>query len=119
MARKSKNGVNKSAAIRELLKENSEIKAQDAVVALGAKGITIAPGLFYIVKGKIAGRKRRRRRVMRKAVDVASASGGDGMIAADGTKKSSALATIRKVKAVAAEVGGMRHLKELIDALSE
>ena len=117
MAKKAQNGVNKSAAIRELLKGNPDIKAGDAVAALGAKGIEIKPGLFYIVKGKIAGRKTRRRRVMRKAVDVAAASGGDAAVGS--TKKSGALATIRKVKAVAAEVGGMRNLKELIDALSE
>ncbi len=117
MARKSQNGVNKSAAIRELLKENSEIKAGAAVAALGEKGITITPGLFYLVKGKMVGRKRRRRKVYRNAVNVAAASGDDGATGA--TKKSSALATIRKVKAVAAEVGGLRNLKELIDALSE
>ena len=116
MAKKFQNGgVNKSAAIRDLLKENPEIKASAAVSALGEKGITIAPGLFYLVKGKVAGRKRRRRKVYRNAVNVASASSGGAAVG----KKSGALATIRKVKAVAAEVGGLRNLKELVDALSE
>ena len=117
MAKKAQNGVNKSAAIRDLLKVDAEIKAGAAVAALGEKGIVITPGLFYLVKGKVVGRKRRRRRVHRNAVNVAVASGGDGATGA--TKKSGALATIRKVKAVAAEVGGLRNLKELVDALSE
>ena len=47
-----------------------------------------------------------------------------GIVVAAGTTnapivKSDALATIRKVKAVAAEVGGLRTLKGIVDALSE
>src|SRR5262245_33442536 len=98
MGRKSSNGeVNKSAAIRELIKEQPKIKASDAIAALNAKGIKVAPGLFYLVKGKVAGRKSRRKRGQRTAVRVAVASGN-----------SDAVATILKVKKLAIEVGGLR-----------
>src|SRR5262245_10849199 len=109
MARKSTNGeVNKSSAIRDLLKEQPKIKASEAIVALAAKGIKVAPDLFYLVKGKVAGSKSRRRKVQRNAVRVATASGN-----------SDAIATILKVKKLASEVGGYHALKALVDALSE
>ena len=47
------------------------------------------------------------------AVAAMSASGNPAPV------KSDALATIRKVKAMAVEVGGMRTLKGIVDALSE
>jgi hypothetical protein len=116
MAKKAKSGeVNRSAAIRDLLKEKPDINASEAIAALAAKGIKIRGGLFYIVKGKMAGHKKRRRKIHRKAVAVATASGNTNAA----TAKSDALATIRKVKAIAAEVGGLRTLTGLVDALSE
>jgi outer membrane protein TolC len=61
MAKKAKEAkaqgeVNRSQAIRELLKENPKIKAAEAVSALAEKGIKIKVGLFYMVKGKLSGR---------------------------------------------------------------
>jgi hypothetical protein len=115
MAKKKKDGINRSAAIRDLLKEMPDIKANDAVKALGEKGIKIKTSLFYIVKGKVAGGKSRRRRNRRKAVEMmtAPANGGPGRGTSD------ALTTIRKIKLFAAEVGGLRTLKSLVDILSE
>ncbi len=113
MARKAKDGgVNKSEAIRELLKEQPAIKGKDAVAALGEKGIKISTGLFFLVKGKVAGRKSRKKRNTRNAIAVATTSSGS-------RGKSDALAVIRKVKDVAAEVGGLRALLGLVEALSE
>lgn len=109
MARKkSDGGVNKSEAIRMLLKENAKIKGSEAIAALKEKGIEITPALFYLVKGKVAGRKARRKKNTETAVKVATTSGnGD------------AVATILKVKKFAVEVGGLRTLKALVEALSE
>ena len=109
MAKKRQPGeVNRSQAIRELLKENSSIKCVDAIAALAEKGVKITSSLFYMVKGNMAGRKKRRRKNRKQAVQVATASGS-----------SDALATVLKVKKLAAEVGGFRTLKELVDALSK
>lgn len=108
MARKASNGVNKSQAIRDLLKESPKIKAGDAIAALSEKGVKVAPGLFYLVKGKVAGGKSRKKRATEKAVRVVAATGnGD------------ALSTILKVKSLASEVGGLRTLRSLVEALSE
>jgi hypothetical protein len=109
IAKKAKSGeVNRFQTIRDLLKEKPRIKANDAVSALAAKGITINASLFYIVKGKVAGRKSRRKKVPKHAIEVTSVSGSPD-----------AVATIRSIKKFAAGVGGLRRLKMLVDALSE
>ena len=109
MARKRGPGeVNKSQAIRDLLQENPDIKATEAVKHLGDKGIKIAPGLFYFTKGKVTGGRRRRRKMRR---DVAAVTGN--------SNKGDVLGTIRKVKNLAAEVGGLGKLRALVEALSE
>ncbi len=118
MARKSSKGdVNKSEAIRELLKENPEIKATDAVVKLKEKGIKIAPSLFYFIKGKLKGSKGRRRKI-RKNVAAVMASGN-----ANGTQArhsgGDVLSTIKKVKSLAKEVGGLKKLTALVEALGQ
>ena len=59
MARK--NGVNKSQAIRELLHQNPKIKAQEAIDTLAKQGIDVASSLFYFTKGKVKGRRGRRK----------------------------------------------------------
>mgnify|MGYP001090708735 CR=1 FL=1 len=113
MARKAANGeVNKSQEIRDLLKSDPAIKATDVVKKLADKGVKITPALFYLVKGKVAGRKSRRKQNQRNAVFLATKSQA-------GAKRSDAVAIIRKVKEIAAEVGGLRALSELIEALSE
>ena len=116
MVKKLKSGeVNRSAAIRDLFKAKPDITASEAIAALAATGITISDHLYYKVKVTIAGRKRRRRKAHRKAVGIVVATGTTEIPIV----KSDALATIRKVKATAAEVGGLRTLKGLVDALSE
>jgi len=108
MAKKRQSGeVNRSAAIRELFKAKPDITASEAIATLAAKGITISDHLYYKVKGKTAGRKKRRRKAHRKAFAIAVAAGTTNAPIV----KSDALVTIRKVKAVAVEVGGLRMLK--------
>lgn len=107
MAKKANGGVNKSAAIRELYKQNPQIMVKQVVSALATKGIKVSDNLVYLVKGKMKGEKTRRRKVIHNAAKVAAASG-----IAD------AVATIVKVKALAAEMGGLSTLKSLVDALS-
>ena len=75
MAKKSKDGVNKSAAIRELYKANPDIKAKAVIETLGAKGITVGSNLVYLVKGKMKGETRHRRQANRAAAGVATRSG--------------------------------------------
>jgi len=109
MARKaSSGGVNKSAEIRKLYEANPNMKVKEVIATLGERGITVGANLVYLVKGKAKGEKTRRRRVNQNAVKVASATGS-----------SDAVKTIVKVKSLAAEVGGLKALKALVEALSE
>src|SRR5262249_8190680 len=109
MGRKSSgDGVNKSQAIRDAFAKNPGIKVKDLVAQLKEQGIEVQPNLAYLIKGKLKGEKRRRRRVVGNAASVATASGNIN-----------ALATIVKVKSLAKDVGGLRVLKQIVDALSE
>jgi hypothetical protein len=114
MAPKAKNGdVNKSAEIRELLRENPKITAAEAIATLGKKGIQVHPTLFYFNKGKMRGKKARRKKA-RQMVEKVTATMGNGA-----TKTSEVVATILKVKHLASEVGGLKKLKALVEALGE
>jgi hypothetical protein len=107
MAR-TKGGVNKSEEIRQLLKSNPKISAKEAVAALNDKGIKISENLYYFIKGKVRGRRGRRRKA-HKMVAAVSAS--------TGSSRSGAVATILKVKALADELGGLKNLKAVVEAL--
>ncbi|MCE9533184.1 MAG: hypothetical protein K8T89_18970 [Planctomycetes bacterium] len=107
MAKRKKGGINKSAAIRDVYMQNPELKVKEVVKILAEKGIKTSENLVYMVKGKIKGEKPRRRDVDSTIVKVSTPSGsGD------------AVRTIIKVKDLAIEVGGMKTLKALVDALS-
>src|ERR1700733_11737756 len=54
--------VNKSAELRELLKQNPQITAAEALAKLAERGIKADPSLFYFTKGKLKGRKGRRKK---------------------------------------------------------
>jgi hypothetical protein len=107
MARQ-KNGVNKSEEIRQLLKANPNLGTKEGVAALAEKGIEVSENLFYYVKGKIQGKKGRKKKAQKMVATVANSTG---------TAQKDALATILKVKGLANEVGGLKKLKALIDAM--
>jgi tRNA(Ile)-lysidine synthase TilS/MesJ len=107
MAKKKSNGVNKSEEIRKLLRPNPKLPAKEVVQELAKKGIKVSEQLVYFQKGKLHGRKRRRRRARQMVAKVAA------------TGNSDPVATILKVKRWSEEVGGLKKLKALVDALSE
>jgi hypothetical protein len=103
---KQKTAVNKSEEIRQLLRANPKLAAQEVISTLAGRGIKVAPTLVYFVKGRMKGRKGRRRKA-RQMVEKVVATGNTDPIA-----------TILKVKRWADEVGGLKKLKALVDALS-
>jgi hypothetical protein len=114
MARKPQpGGVNKSQAIREVLQSNPAIKAKEAISLLRQRGITVTSGLFYLTKGRVEGSVGSRRYMRRNAAAVTRPNGAASTGAGD------AVTTIRKVKALAAEVGGLKKLTALVEALSQ
>ena len=101
-------GVNMSEAIRQQLAANPKMKAKEIVAALKEKGIAVKEGLVYFIKGKVKGRRGRKKRAQGMVAKVAQTTGqGD------------ALATILKIKHLANDVGGLKKLKAIVDALSE
>ena len=113
MAKKRQAGeVNKSEEIRKLLKANPTISSAEAIKTLGQNGVKISSSLFFFTKGKMKGRKGRRRKIRRQVASVMS----NGAVA---PAKSDVLGTIKKVKGLAAEVGGLKKLADLVAALSE
>ncbi len=109
MAKKN-DGINRSEEIRNLLKTNPEIGPKDAIAKLAEKGIEVSNGLFYFVKGQIKGRKARKTRAQKAVTKVAEYTHAN---------RTDAVTTILKVKACAKEVGGMKSLKALVEALSD
>src|SRR4051812_33856515 len=115
MARKGQNGeVNKSEEIRKLIEANPEISANEAISTLGGRGIEIDSSLFYVNRTRVLGKKGRGRKVQRK---VATVTTNGEMTAAPA--KTDVVGTIKKLKGLAAEVGGLKKLAELVAALSE
>ena len=105
---KSKDGVNKSEEVRKLLKADPKIKVKDVVAKLAEQHISVKPNLVYYIKGNIKGRRRRAVKSRKAAAaPMAPSSNGD------------AVKTILKVKSWAAEVGGLKKLKSLVDALTD
>lgn len=109
VANKKKNGgVNRSEEIRQVFKANPAMKAKEVVTTLAAKGIAVTESLVYLVKGAMHGQKARKMKAEKRVAKVAETTG-----------TVDALATIIKIKQLAGEVGGLKKLKALVEALSE
>jgi arginine repressor len=106
---------NKSSAISAFLKGNRKMPAKDVVSALAEQGVTVTEGLVYFVKGKMKGKRSQKEKAEKAAAQVITATA----TVAPASSNGDVLKTILKVKAFAAEVGGMNKLIALAQALSE
>jgi len=112
----SEKAPSKSALVQAFLKGNRKMPAKEVVSALGEKGVTVTEGLVYFVKGKMKGKSSQEKKAQKAAVqEVVTATVSSTPALANGD----ALKTILKVKAFAVEVGGMKKLIALAQALSE
>jgi hypothetical protein len=107
---KQKNGVNKSEEIRQMLRANPKVSAKEVRDALQAKGIKISEHLYYFVKGNMLGKKARKNKAKNMVAKVAASTG---------TGNADALSTILKIKSLANEVGGLKRLRALVEALTD
>jgi hypothetical protein len=115
MAKKRQSGeVNKSEAIRGFLKEHPKATSTEAIKTLAAKGIKVKASLFYFVKGNLKGRNSRRKKARQMVANVSATMSINGPAIT-----SDVVATILKVKHLAADVGGLKKLKALVEALGE
>jgi hypothetical protein len=98
-------GLNKAQAIRDLLAQNGDMGVKDVISAMAKNGMKVRPNQVYFIKSRMRAKKRRQvRQAVGKVVSNAALD---------------PLATIRKVKALASEVGGLGKLKALVEALGE
>jgi hypothetical protein len=97
--------TNKSQMVRDMLTENPQMPVKDIVSTMAAKGQKVTPNLVYFLRMKAKAKKRRQ--VRQKVAKVVSSNGS-----------LDAVTVIVKVKGLAAEVGGMGKLKELVEALA-
>src|SRR4029077_8595284 len=110
---KVRNGaVNMSEEIRQQLKANPEMKAKEVVSTLAGKGVKVWEGLGYFIEGKLKGTKGRRKKARQMVENVTASLNKSG----DAPRSTGdVVSTILKVKHLAAEVGGLRKLKALVE----
>lgn len=94
--------LNKSQAIRDFLTEKPKATNREIIEALAQKGIKVSYNQVYFIKMK--GKKAKRKA----AVKATRAAGMSNPVEA-----------VRKVRVLAAEVGGMNNLKQLVELLAE
>lgn len=103
---KGKNGVNKSAEIRAILEKNPKTPAKEITASLAGKGIKVSQNLIYFIKAKMGAKRRKAKRLK-----AAAAGKNAGM--------ANPVQLVLKVRSLAAEAGGIRNLKQLVDVLAE
>jgi hypothetical protein len=102
----AKSKTNKSQAIRDHFKANRKATAPEVVAALKEQGITVTEGLVYNVKGKIKGRRKRRLKAEAVATkNIRSNSHVDPVT------------LVKQARELAHQAGGIKKLKELLEAL--
>jgi arginine repressor len=106
---------NKSSVVRAFLKGNRKMMAKDVVAALAEQGTSVTEGLVYFVKGQMKGKRTQKKKAQKAAAQVVATAS----VSAPASTNGDALKTILKVKAFASEVGGMKKLIALAQALSE
>lgn len=105
---KAENGksINKSQAIRDVFAESPSADTQTVIARVAERGVKVTPTMVYFVRSKLnqARRKERRDRVAESSRQ---------------TSASDPVEVVRRVKELAREVGGIEHLKRLVDLLAE
>jgi hypothetical protein len=92
--------VNKSQAIRELFAQDPKMESKAVIAGLAERGVKVSPTMVYYVRSKMKQAKRKEKRAR---------------VAAN----SNPVELVLRVKDLAREVGGIKHLKQLVDLLAE
>lgn len=107
-ARRSKNGSNKSQAIREMsLQLGRKARPRDVIAGLKEKGVEVSPALVTNVLSRAAMRKGRKVRRLVGAAVNARRSGGDVSID-----------SLVSAKKLIDQVGSVGEAKKAIDAIA-
>ena len=98
--------VNKSQAIRDLFAEDPKMDSKTVIDRLSAKGVRASATMVYYLRSKLKLAQRNDKR------DRVAASSRQ-------TPANNPVEVVLRVKDLACEVGGIKHLKQLVDLLSE
>ncbi len=98
--------VNRSQAIRDVFAADPKADSKTVIARLAEKGVKVSPTMVYYVRSKLGQAKRRARRER-----VAESSRL--------TASKNPIELVLRVKDLAREVGGIKHLKQLVDLLAE
>ena len=98
--------VNKSEAVRGVLAQTPKATSKEVIAQLAEKGIRVTPTMVYYVRSKL---KLAKRRAKRERVAESSRK----------TAAKNPVELVLRVKDLAREVGGIKHLKQLVDLLAE
>ena len=98
---KGESKVNKSQVIREILAADPKADYKTVITKAAEKGAKVSQTMVYYVRSKLgqAARKAKREQAA--------------------TTSRNPVELVSKVKKLANEVGGMKHLKQLVDLLAE
>jgi hypothetical protein len=105
---------NKTEQVRDFLKANPSATAPQAITALATKGTKVTSSLVYSVKATMKSGKGSAKQLGKRAASVTT----NGAVASTSSSNDVA-STVRKVKNLASEVGGLKQLMALVEALSE
>jgi hypothetical protein len=92
--------VNKSQAIRELFIQDPKMDSKTVIGRLSDKGVKVSATMVYYVRSKMNQAKRKEKRAR-----VAATT--------------NPVELVLRVKDLAREIGGIQHLKQLVDLLAE
>lgn len=98
--------ANKSKAIREVLAADPKADSKSIITQLADKGVKVSPTMVYYVRSKL---KQARQKEKRNRVAESSRQTG----------AKNPVEIVLRVKDLAREVGGIGHLKQLVDLLAE
>ena len=98
----SKDEVNKSEEIRNLIRANPKIQTREIIDQLGQRGIVVKSPLVYLIRGKM--KKQKRRAVREKVVQTGAAN---------------PVKLVLTIRSLAHEAGGIANLKKIVDAMAE
>lgn len=117
MAKKRAGGPNKSAAVREYLKDKPDAGPTEVCKELKKKGITVAPALVSNVKAALRGKKGGKKKSGRKPGRPVGSGRKPGRPAGPSDKVS--LSSLIDARAFVDKVGGAEKAQELIKALAK
>jgi hypothetical protein len=106
MAKAHSEGINKSAAVREILAKGLNTPTKEVIATLEQRGIKVKPHLVYLMKSQMKAKRRKQKRQQ-------AMENGKQLGITDPVN------LILEVRRLSEKAGGMRHLKKLVDVLAE